>query len=490
MYKEMLLSKTDVSTYRYRSYCNCLQKIIRATKQNYLHDKCRKYRQDGRKLWQLINRIIGKENNKQNFIESLKIDNLIKYDSELITNSFNDYFSNVGECLAKQQTCNGLELSNYLKGLHQYDASMFLRPTSGIEILALINKLPNKGSSGYDNISNLLLKSLADQISVPLEIIFNKSLEEGLFPTKMKKADIVPLYKSKDKQECLNYKPISLLITLSKLLEKIMYKRVYQFLEKTGQIFPSQYGFRSSHSCENAVSELLSTIIKGKEQGLYTVSLFLDLSKAFDSLEHEMMLRKLESYGICGNMLQWFRSYLSDRKIRTKYYVSSSGQLEYSEYKPINFGIPQGSCLGPLLFLIFTNDLHKHLHHCSSILFADDTTLYQTHRNLVYLQWCVQDDMNRLMEYFRINKLTLNLNKTVCVLFQKNKSSTNKIKLQLDNHTISNSPETKFLGMTLDPNLNWSSHVNQLILKLNRNLNLLKLSRNMMTQDSKLLVYR
>ena len=127
--------------------------------------------------------------------------------------------------------------------------------------------------------------------------------------------------------------------------EKIMYKRVYQFLEKTGQIFPSQYGFRTSHSCENAVSELLSTIIKGKEQGLYTVSLFLDLSKAFDSLEHEMMLRKLESYGICGNVLQWFRSYLSERQIGTKCHVSSSGQIEYSDYKPIKFGTPQGSCL-------------------------------------------------------------------------------------------------------------------------------------------------
>ena len=156
----------------------------------------------------------------------------------------------------------------------------------------------------------------------------------------MKKADIVPLYKSKDKQECSNYRPISLLITLSKLLEKIVYKRVYQFLEKTGQIFPSQYGFRTSHSCENAVSELLSTIIKGKGQGLYTVSLFLDLSKAFDFLEHEIMLKKLESYGICGNVLQWFRSYLSERKIRTKCHISSSGQIEYSEYKPIKYGTP------------------------------------------------------------------------------------------------------------------------------------------------------
>ena len=166
-----------------------------------------------------------------------------------------------------------------------------------------------------------------------------------------------------------------------------------------------------------------------------------------------MMLKKLESYGICGNVLQWFRSYLSERQIRTKCHISSSGQIEYSEYMPINYGTPQGSCLGPLLFLIFTNDLHKQLHHCSSILFADDTTLYKTHRNLVYLQCCVQDDMNRIMDYFRINQLTLNLNKIVCVLFQKHKACQNKITLQLDSHTISNSPETKFLGMTLDQNL-------------------------------------
>ena len=141
---------------------------------------------------------------------------------------------------------------------------MFLHPTIRQEILTLINNLPNKTSSGYDNISNNLLKSISTQIIVPLEIIFNKSIEEGIFPSNMKKADIVPLYKSKDKQECSNYRPISLLITLSKLLEKVIYKRVYHFLEKTGQIYPSQYGFGTSHSCKNAVCELLSTIIKGK----------------------------------------------------------------------------------------------------------------------------------------------------------------------------------------------------------------------------------
>ena len=213
LYKEMLLSKTDVSTFRYRSYHNCLQKIIRKNRQYYLDDKCREYRQIGRKLWQLINRIIGRENNKHNTIESLKVDNLIKYDSDSITNSFNEFFSSVGENLAKQQTCNPSELKEYLRRLNQYDTSMFLPPTTIHEILALIKNLPNKRSSGYDNISNLLLKALSVHITVPLEIIFNKSIEEGVFPENMKEADIVPLYKSKDKHECFNYRPISLLIT-------------------------------------------------------------------------------------------------------------------------------------------------------------------------------------------------------------------------------------------------------------------------------------
>ena len=237
--------------------------------------------------------------------------------------------------------------------------------------------LPHKTSSGHDNISNVLLKKLSNTIKHPLSIIFNKSILQGKLPEAMKLADVSPLFKSKDQNECTNYRPISLLLTITKLLEKVMYKRTYNFLEETGQLYNSQYGFRTGHSCENAVSELLAEIIKGKQEGLYTVSMFLDLSKAFDILEHEVLLKKLERYGIRGTSNNWFRDYLTNRKIRTKCTVASTGKTEYSEYKAINFGTPQGSCLGPLIFIIFTNDLHKQLQHCNSILFADDTTLYK-----------------------------------------------------------------------------------------------------------------
>ena len=260
LYKDQLLEKPAVSTYRYKSYRNCLQHIIRKNRQQYLHDKCTEFKQNGRKLWQLINKIIGKTNNKLSTTESLRVDNLVKYDSNSITEMFNEFFSTIGELLAQKQMSEPEVIKLYMQTMTRHDLSIFLAPTSSDEIHKLIENLPNKTSSGYDKISSILLKSLSKAISTPLEIIFNRSLEEGVFPDKMKLADVVPPYKNKDNQECTNYRPISLLISLSKLLEKIMYKRVYQFLEDKKQIFPSQYGFRSAHSCENAISELLSNI--------------------------------------------------------------------------------------------------------------------------------------------------------------------------------------------------------------------------------------
>ena len=216
--------------------------------------------------------------------------------------------------------------------------------------------------------------------------------------------------------------------------------------------------------------------------------MFFDLSKAFDTLEHEVLLKKLERYDIRGTANNWFRDYLINRKMRTKCTVASTGKTEYSEYKAINFGTPQGSCLGPLIFIIFTNDLHKQLQHCNSILFADDTTLYKSHRNLKYLNWCIEDDMKTIVKWFQVNKLTLNIEKTVCLLFQKQGHS-DEIHIKVDNISIQNTHETKFLGIWLDEHLNWTTHIQNLILKLTRNTNLLKYNQNLMPTHTKKLVY-
>ena len=231
--------------------------------------------------------------------------------------------------------------------------SMFMNPTNPIEISKYIDQLMSKNSSGYDNISNKLLKSLKEIIFTPLTTIFNKSIIEGKFPESMKIAEITPLHKVKEKYLSNNYRPISLLITLSKLLEKIIYKQMYNHLERTNQLYKSQCGFRSKHSCGNAISELVGEIVKSNDKNKFMISVFLDLSKAFDTLDHKILYSKLERYGIRGNYLDWFKSYLTHQSLRMKCRASDTDKIVKSKLHQVGYGTPQGSCLGPQIFLIF-----------------------------------------------------------------------------------------------------------------------------------------
>ena len=190
-----------------------------------------------------------------------------------------------------------------------------------------------------------MLKELVKQIAPILEVLFNELLATGKFPDRMKIADVVPLYKSKEHDIVDNYRPISLLLTISKVLEKIVYRKVYRFLNDTGQIYENQYGFREKHFCDHAVAHLIGEIVKNHKLKKTTVSVFLDLSKAFDTLTHKIVLHKLERYGIRGQTLKWFESYLSDRRIRVKFRPASTGHVETTDEYDIEYGAPQGSCL-------------------------------------------------------------------------------------------------------------------------------------------------
>ena len=281
------------------------------------------------------------------------IDESLVFDENIVTNSLCDYFSTVGKKLANNIPPSKKSLHSYLPPIN--NSTLFLTPTNESEILKLIKTLKQKNSSGHDGISNVLLKKIGPEIALPLCIIFNKSLEEGIVPSQCKVSEVHPLYKAKCKQSLTNYRTVSLLPVISKILEKIVYARLYKFLVQHGILYVSQYGFRHNYSTVNAISEFVGKIVKGFEKNEFTLGVFLDLSKAFDTISHTILLKKLERYGIRGHALDWFKNYLDNRK----QYVKLGNNC--SELHNVSVGVPQGSVLGPLLFLVYVNDLSSHL---------------------------------------------------------------------------------------------------------------------------------
>ena len=430
---------------------------------------------------------LGKTNDKSCLIERIKINNIMNFNPSVIANSLGKYFSEVGSTLAEKIPPPEKEIKEYLKLIPVNEKSLFMTPTTEREILKLIGSLPNKSSSGFDEISNIILKEIKNEITPILVHIFNESIANGIFPDSMELAHIIPLYKGKEKYLSENYRPISLLITVSKLLEKIVYKRTYSFLSNTNQIYSKQFGFRKRHSCENAVSELIGNIVKNLQQKKNSLAIFLDLSKAFDTLEHDVIFKKMERYGIRGECLNWYKSYLVNRKLQVKCMTEANNKSTYSEQYKVEYGTPQGSCMGPLIFLIFCNDLSKHLELISCIQFADDTTLYHSSKNENYLRWSTEHDLKILSDWFKANKLTLNLNKSAFILFSPSNSDTMEIKL--GNTSIPQVDTTKFLGIWIDSDLKWSTHFQKINLKIQNNLMLLKKLKNILTTHALKLIY-
>ena len=439
-------------------------------------------------MWDLINKINGKCHDKTCIIDKLTVNNIKYTQGRDIANYFAKYFSTVGKEFANKTMPPQIPLHDYLKKINKSVKTMYFQPATIDKVSKVISGLKPKTSSGSDNISNKLLKQLHPIIIIPLTEIINRSLSEGCFPDSMKTAETVPLYKAKERDNTNNYRPISLLLTLSKVLEKIVYKRTVSFLDSNNIIYNSQYGFREKNSTTDAIMELTTEILKAKENHQKTISVFLDLSKAFDTLDPKILLAKMEQYGMRGVVLKWFASYLTNRQLRVKCQVASEQNYQYSDIYDVEFGTPQGSCLGPLLFLLFTNDLYRNIENSSAILFADDTTLYKSHRNTRYLKWCIEEDLKTISDLFKANKLTLNLDKTVYFFFGNCKNEP-KPELEIESTTLKPSKIAKFLGIWLDENLNWNAHVTKLINKIKRNMHLLQVPKNLFNEHALKTIY-
>jgi hypothetical protein len=442
-----------------------LRKIINKSEADYYAQMCNTKFQSIKTVWNNLNKICNLNFNKQNRkqIKKLKINARTTADPKEIATEFNNYFCNVGGNLSKLLPTGDFDFKFYLK--NSIGNSLVCDKASPNELYNIMSHLNNSKSSSSDNLSNFLVKSCRNEILHPLLHVFNLSLEHGIFPNKLKTAKVIPLYKSGDTTLMSNYRPISLISPLAKLLERLMHRRVMSFFDRYNILYDYQFGFRKGYNTTLAIIDIVNMIETELSNKKYVLGLFLDLKKAFDTVDINILLYKLNHYGIRGHVLNWFKSYLLNRNQFT--YVNGIS----SSYLETKCGVPQGSVLGPLLFLVYINDISFATKQGRISLFADDTNIFIVANDLCTLFNLANLIADDIFKWTVCNKLSINLDKTNYMLFKPNRqtvhSSENmKLFCCINNHKLTRVHCVKYLGVLLDENLNWSLHINNLIKKV------------------------
>uniref|UniRef100_A0A8C6MDJ7 Reverse transcriptase domain-containing protein n=1 Tax=Nothobranchius furzeri TaxID=105023 RepID=A0A8C6MDJ7_NOTFU len=327
-----------------------------------------------------------------------------------------------------------------------------------------------------------LLKDIINHIVTPLTYICNLSFCTGVFPSKMKTAKVIPIYKNGSKHLFKNYRPISLLSQFSKILEKLFVTRLDDFVKKCNLLNEQQFGFRSNRSTLMAVMALTEDITTAVEENKYTLGVFIDLSKAFDVIDHTLLLQKLQRYGIRGTAYAWVASYLSERD----QFVHINNVDSRKEF--ITHGVPQGSILGPKLFIMYINDVCAVLDKVNCLLYADDTSLYCSGDDLNKLVDLVEKELAVLKGWFDRNKLSMNVTKTKFIIFG-NRKITNEIIIKINGIVIEQVHTYKFLGITIDEKLSWKPHIDDIKLKISKNIGLMSRMRFVLNIKSLQILY-
>ena len=299
----------------------------------------------------------------------------------------------------------------------------------------------------------------------------------------MKIANIVPIYKSGDNTLFNNYRPVSVLPLFSKVLERMVYNRLIEFFNKHNVIYDYQFGFRKLYSTHMALIRLIDKLSGALDDESKVVGILFDFSKAFGTIDHDILLLKLEHYGVRGPALDWFVNYLNNRY----QYVMYNGTKSYQSQ--VTCGVPQGSILGPLLFLIYVNDLYKVVKNAFLLLFADDSNLFYTGNDMVDIMEKINDDLKYLTEWLASNKLSLNVKKGNYMIFHSGYNVPDDINITIRNETLERVYSTKFLGVLIDSKMNWKCHVHHINNKLSKCIGIMVKARKNLPKSSLLTLY-
>ncbi len=465
-----------------------VKKSIREAKKSYYSELFDKLKSDIKATWKNIKKILNKSKNKSSFPSFFRDENnTIITDKTEIANKFNTFFSTIGEKLAKNIRCPiGKSHKDFLRQDHRYGFTF--QSVNKDLISKIVDDIAPKSSFGFDELSAKLMKNIKYELLRPITLIINQMINTGIFPDKLKIAKINPIYKKEDESLFTNYRPISLLPAISKIFEKVLFKQVYDYFQQKKLLYGAQYGFREGHSAVFAAIELVDKIIINMDKKNTPIGIFIDLSKAFDTIDHAILLDKLKDYGFSDLALKLIRSYLCDRK----QYVQMDDIK--SDLCNITTGVPQGSILGPLLFIIYMNDIAEASNLFDFILYADDTSLSTTieivlKKNIGDLQNCLNSELEKINIWLKLNKLSLNVQKTKFMIFRTINKRIPEIELHIEGVSIERVYEFNFLGITLDDQLRWNKHIDKISNKMSRNIGILNSLKHFLPLSTKTLIY-
>ena len=487
--KNRLFYSGDIS--KYKLYRNRIVSLSRLSKRLYYEAYFTTNLRNVKKTWEGINELLNRQRNRKTVSALQRSNNSgVTQNPSEITNIFNQYFASIGPRLARNISPSRINFQDYLVGTNHFK-SFFFDPVVPSEVDLEILAIPSNKVYGLYSCPVHLLKSGRHILSPLLAAMMNKSISTGIYPHLLKHAKVIPIYKSGDETDPCNYRPISLLSVFNRLFEKLMAKRLKSHCEKNGIFFTSQYGFRDKCSTQHAILDILSKIQTNIDAKLFSCGIFIDLKKAFDTVDHSILLHKLYHYGVRGIINNWFSSYLLNRNQSTQ--IGST----VSNIEEIVCGVPQGSVLGPLLFLIYVNDIYR----CSQIfefyLFADDTNLLYSNKDLKDLEKVVNDELAKVGDWLDANKLSLNTSKSNFVIFHPYQRKLDYIvHLKIYNNDLKKSVSleqktfVKYLGILIDNNLSWKYHIDYISSKVSKGIGIIARLRHLVPFATLLNIYR
>ena len=474
--KVFLKDRTLENEAKFRKYRNVLRLTIRQSKKRHYSEQFQKHSNNPRLLWSTLREVTHTSKNVSRLPSQFDVNGTLSDNEHNIGNEFNNYFSLVGTNLDNALGPSNVDPLSYLNEIITPPVTMTFSPVTPIYIVKVVNDL-KETTAGIDGISAKLLKLLIPSIHLELSHLVNLCFRKGIFPCVLKQALITPIYKSGSRTSFSNYRPISVLPVFSKIIETIMNVQLVAFLAENNILSQHQFGFRPGHSTYMPVAILHDFVTANLADKNKTASIFLDLARAFDTVNIEILLQKLTVYGIAGDAHSLLASYLNQRTQKLKY------NDFISEERSVSCGVPQGSILGPLLFILYINDIHKACDNAKILLFADDTALLYAAPTIDLLQEKILESFPKICTWLHSNRLSLSIPKTFYQLYSTDESV--ELSIPIKDRYLKRANTIKYLGLLIDEDMKFKSHVTKITSMCRR---ILGISRSSFYLNRKLLL--